>query len=82
MVANQLALVWPGAGLGADDVTGKRSVDVGGMVEHLATKFAWIDALPDEDHVARLRAQGADSNDDRVEELIAEIGMGRTILEG
>ncbi len=68
--------------LGADDVTGKRAVDVGGMVEHLAEKFGWIDALPDEDHVARLRARGADVNPDRVEELIAEIGMGRTILEG
>jgi hypothetical protein len=68
--------------LGADDVTGKRAVDVGGMVEHLAEKFGWIDALPDEDHVARLRARGAQTNPDRAEELIAEIGMGRTILEG
>ena len=68
--------------LGADDVTGKRAVDVGGMVEHLAEKFAWIDGLDDEDHVACIRARGADTNPDRFEELIAEIGMGRTILEG
>jgi len=68
--------------LGADDVTGKRAVDVGGMVEHLAEKFGWIEALPDEDHVARIRARGAAENPDRFEELIAEIGMGRSILEG
>ncbi len=68
--------------LGADDVTGKRAVDVGGMVEHLAEKFGWIDALSDEDHVARIRARGAEQNADRFEELIAEVGMGRSILEG
>lgn len=68
--------------LGADDASGRRSIDVGGMVDHLAEKFEWCEAMGDEDHVARLRAEGLASRPERFDELIAEIGMGRSILEG
>ena len=42
----------------------------------------WIEALPDEDHVARARVQGLASRPERLEEVIGEIVMGRSILEG
>jgi len=68
--------------LAAEDNAGRRPVDVAGMAEHLAQKFSWVEALPDEDHVARLRVKGLASDPGRLEALIAEIGMGRSILEG
>ncbi|HEU4429974.1 MAG TPA: hypothetical protein VFT98_14525 [Myxococcota bacterium] len=68
--------------LAAEDNAGRRPVDVAGMAEHLAEKFSWVEALPDEDHVARLRVKGLASDPTRLEALIAEIGMGRSILEG
>lgn len=71
--------VWVLAG---DDASGRRSIDVGAMVEHLAQKFEWCEGLGDADHVARLRVRGPADQAERVDELIAEIGMGRSILEG
>lgn len=68
--------------LGADDATGKRAIDVGAMVDHLAEKFEWVEALPDADHVARFRVAQVEARPDRLDEVIAEIGMGRSILEG
>ena len=68
--------------LGADDLTGRRTVDVASMVEHLALKFRWADALSDADHVARLRIQDLDGHPERLDDVVAEIGMGRSILEG
>jgi hypothetical protein len=68
--------------LAAEDSASRRPVDVAGMVEHLAQKFAWVEAQPDDDHVARFHVKGAASDAARVETLIAEIGMGRSILEG
>ena len=68
--------------LGSDDSNGRRSFDVGSMVEHLGLKFRWVEVLPDLDHVARFRARGALEQPERVDELISEIGMGRSILEG
>jgi len=68
--------------LAAEDNAGRRPVDAAGMAEHLAQKFSWVEALPDEDHVARLRVKGLASDPSRLEALIAEIGMGRSILEG
>jgi len=67
--------------LGADDVTGRRAVDVGAMVEHLAEKFSWVQLLPDTDHVARMRVAGGVELPERIDELIAEIGMGRSLLD-
>ena len=68
--------------LGSDDASSRRALDVGSMVEHLAEKFDWVEGLPDDDHVARLRVHGLDEQPDRLEEVIAEIGMGRSVLEG
>jgi hypothetical protein len=68
--------------LTAEDSTGRRAVDVAGMAAHLAQKFSWVEALPDDDHVARFRVKGLAGDPARLEALIAEIGMGRSILEG
>ena len=68
--------------LGSDDMSGRRSVDVAGMIEHLAIKFRWADALSDADHVARLRIHDLGSHPERLDDVVAEIGMGRSILEG
>jgi hypothetical protein len=68
--------------LGGEEGRGKRAFDLGGMVTYLASKHDWIDALPDEDHIARLRIRGRGTRPDRLEEVIGEIAMGRSILEG
>jgi len=52
------------------------------MVTHLATKHEWVSPLPDEDYVARLRILGAADHPERFDELLSEIAMGRSILEG
>jgi hypothetical protein len=52
------------------------------MVEHLAGKHDWAEALPDADHVARLHVIGLATHPERLEEVLAEIAMGRSILEG
>jgi len=68
--------------LTADEVAARRPLDVGSMVEHLASKFEWVTALPDPDHVARLRIGEAMLLPGRIDEVVAEIAMGRSILEG
>ena len=68
--------------LGGDEGRGRRGLDLGRMVEHLASKHAWIEALPDQDHVARLRVRGLVERPERLDEVIREIAMGRSILEG
>ena len=68
--------------LGADDVRGRRGLDLGAMVGHLAAKHAWVEALRDEDHVARLRVRDLATRPERLEEVIGEVAMGRSILEG
>jgi hypothetical protein len=56
--------------------------DLGAMVEHLAEKFGWVEALPDPDHVARFRVADVAAHPERVDEVVAEIAMGRSLLEG
>ena len=68
--------------LGADDARGRRGLNLGSMVAHLAAKHEWIEALRDEDHVARLRVRDLASRPERLEEVIGEVAMGRSILEG
>jgi hypothetical protein len=68
--------------LGSDETRGRRGLDLGGMVEHLAAKHTWIEALRDEDQVARARVRELGSRPERLEEVIGEIVMGRSILEG
>jgi hypothetical protein len=68
--------------LGTDDAGGRRALDVGSMADHLDEKFEWVQSLPAEDHVARVRVAGASAEPSRLDEVIAEIAMGRSILEG
>ena len=53
-----------------------------GMVQHLAEKFGWLDAQPDTDHVARFRVRDLADQPERLDEVLSEIGMGRSIFEG
>jgi len=68
--------------LGGDDTRTKRGLDLGGMTAHLASKHEWVEALPDDDHVARMRVRGLHDDTGRFDELITEIAMGRSIVEG
>ncbi|MEN8161661.1 MAG: hypothetical protein ABFS41_16445, partial [Myxococcota bacterium] len=68
--------------LASDDAPARRAFDVGAMVEHLVGKFAWVEALPDDDHVARLRVRDVDAHPERLDEVVAEVGMSRELLEG
>jgi hypothetical protein len=68
--------------LASDETPTRRILDVGAMVEHLGAKFDWVDALPDPDHVARFRVRDAVAHPGRIDEVVAEIAMGRSILEG
>ena len=82
----QLSLAWVEGSerfvLGADDATSRRALDLGAMIEHLADKFAWVSALPDADHVSRFRIEGAAAHAERVDEVVGQIAMGRSLLEG
>lgn len=68
--------------LGGDDTRTRRGLDLGSMTAHLATKHEWVEALPDDDHVARMRVRGLVDEPGRFDELITEIAMGRSIVEG
>jgi len=68
--------------LAADELAGRRALDVGSMAEHLAGKHDWVEPLPDADHVARLAVRHLALHPERIDELLAEIAMGRSILEG
>jgi hypothetical protein len=52
------------------------------MADHLAQKFVWIDSQSDIDHVARFRLRDLAARPDRLDEVVREIGLGRSILEG
>jgi hypothetical protein len=84
--AAELSLAWTQGEetfvLASDEGSTRRSLDVLGMVEHLVGKHAWIESLPDADHVARFRIRGAAAHPERIDEALAEIAMGRSILEG
>jgi hypothetical protein len=67
--------------LGAGEVSG-RALDVASMVEHLAEKLVWVEALSDADHVARFRIRDLARRPERLDEAVAEIGMSRSVLEG
>jgi hypothetical protein len=68
--------------LGGDESRAKRGLDLAGMAAHLAAKHEWIRALPDADRVARMLVRGLASDPARLDEVIAEIAMGRSIVEG
>ncbi len=66
---------------GGDETTGKRSLDYLAIADYLADKLEWVDAQPDSDHVCRFRIQGLDRSPERLEEVVSEIAMGRSMLE-
>ncbi|MEM7413319.1 MAG: hypothetical protein AAF430_24015 [Myxococcota bacterium] len=68
--------------LSGDDSRAKRGLDLGSMTAHLSSKHAWIEGLADDDHVARMRVHGLHGESGRFDELITEIAMGRSIVEG
>ena len=68
--------------LGGDEGRARRGLDLAGMASHLAAKHEWIRALSDTDHVARMLVRGLASDPTRLDEVIAEIAMGRSIVEG
>jgi hypothetical protein len=67
--------------IGAEE-NGGRVLDVAGMVDHLGEKLEWVEALPGGDHVARFRIRDLERNPGRLDEVVAEIGMSRSILDG
>jgi hypothetical protein len=68
--------------LGGDETSSPRNLDLMSMAAHLATKHDWIEAPPSEDYVARVRVHGLTADPDRLDDVIGEIAMGRSILEG
>ncbi|MHA7837619.1 MAG: hypothetical protein ACX98W_09195, partial [bacterium] len=64
-----------------DEVSGKRALDYLAVAEHLVEKLEWVDPRPDADHVARFRIRALGDHPERLEELIGEIAMGRSLLE-
>jgi hypothetical protein len=68
--------------LAADEQPGRRSLDVMGMAEHLAAKHDWIDPMPDADHVARISVRRLALHPERLDEVLGDVAMGRSILEG
>jgi hypothetical protein len=67
--------------LAGDEVSGKRALDYQAVVAHLVDKLEWVEARPNADHVARCRIRELAAHPERIEELIGEIAMGRSLLE-
>ena len=64
-----------------DETTGKRSLDYNAISEHLVEKLEWVEARPDADHVSRFHVRDLARHPERLEEVVAEIAMGRSLLE-
>jgi len=64
-----------------DEQSGKRTLDYLAVAAHLVDKLEWVDMRPDADHVARFRIRDLQRHPERLEELIGEIAMGRSLLE-
>lgn len=64
-----------------DETTGKRALDYMAIAEHLTDKLEWVEARPDADHVSRFRVRDVERQSERLEEVIGEIAMGRSLLE-
>jgi hypothetical protein len=68
--------------LSGEEARGRHGFDMGGLVSHLASKHDWIEALRDEDHMARMRVHEFATRPERLDEVVAEVAMGRSMLEG
>lgn len=81
-----LSLAWSSqselAVLGGTGGRGRGEMDLTRMVEYLAEKHPWVEALRAEDRVARFRLRGAAQHAERLDEVLASIAMGRSILDG
>ncbi|MEZ7978245.1 MAG: hypothetical protein QMC74_00925 [Myxococcota bacterium] len=64
-----------------DETTGKRSLDYMSVAEHLVDKMEWVDGRADADHVSRFRIRDLERHPERLEEVVGEIAMGRSMLE-
>jgi len=64
-----------------EELNGRHVLDFGALAEHLANKLDWVDALADDDHVARFNVAGLSEHPERLDAVIGEIAMGRSILE-
>ena len=64
-----------------DETTGKRSLDYMSIAEHLVDKMEWVDGRADADHVSRFRIRDLERHPERLEEVVGEIAMGRSMLE-
>ena len=64
-----------------DETTGKRSLDYMSVAEHLVDKMEWVDGRADADHVSRFRIRDLERHPERLEEVVGEIAMGRSLLE-
>ena len=64
-----------------DESRARRSLEFGSLVEHIVSKHAWAEPLPDRDHVARFRVLDLPNHPERLDEVIGEIAMGRSLLE-
>ena len=64
-----------------DETTGKRSLDYMSIAEHLVDKMEWVDGRADADHVSRFRIRDLERHPERLEEVVGEIAMGRSLLE-
>jgi hypothetical protein len=64
-----------------DEVTGRRALDYQAVAHHLVDKLEWVEARPEGDHVARFRIRDLGRHPERLEEVVAEIAMGRSQLE-
>ncbi|MDG2335834.1 MAG: hypothetical protein P8Q97_16595 [Myxococcota bacterium] len=67
--------------LSGEESGGRRTLDFGALAEHLSDKLDWVEALPDDDHVARFLVGGLEVHAERLNEVVGEIAMGRSILE-
>jgi hypothetical protein len=68
--------------LAGDELSGRRAFELGALTDHLAQKLEWVDSLPDSDRIARFRIRDLAANPERLTEVVSEIAMGRSILEG
>jgi hypothetical protein len=66
---------------GGEESNGKRALDYMAVAEHLSNKLEWVESRPDADHVARFHVRELERYPDRLEEIIGEIAMGRSMLE-
>ncbi len=68
--------------LAGEDSGTRRSLDLAGLVGHLVEKLDWVVGLPEDDHLARFIIRDLEKYPERLDEVIGEVAMGRSILEG